>query len=128
MKLCDFGLSEVCGLSGLKGEFGTLPYMAPEMLLGQSTYDVKVDVWSVGSVFYVLLFGKYPYMGRSVKAIGSSIRSGNPAMDFWPARQLEIKQGSSRTAGSFMQMLMQRSPAKRPMAKDALSDPFLSAP
>jgi len=126
LKLCDFGLSEVCGMNGLKGEFGTLPYMAPEMLTG-ATYDLKVDVWSVAAIFYVLLYGKFPYRARSTKAMEASIRSGSPALDFWPASALQVRSGVSRESGSFMEMLMQRSPSKRPAAREALNHGFLTS-
>ena len=38
--------------------------MAPEVLKGLS-YTSKADVWSIGCVFYELIFGRPPYQGRS---------------------------------------------------------------
>lgn len=38
---------------------GTPFYMAPEVFLQDETYDSKADIWSVGVIFYQLLFGKF---------------------------------------------------------------------
>ena len=34
--------------------------MAPEVLNNQE-YDFKADIWSIGTVFFELLFGKPPF-------------------------------------------------------------------
>merc|ERR1712032_1489498 len=61
VKMCDFGLADVMPATlGLCGVFGTAPYMAPEMLKNHR-YGCKVDIWSMGVVAYVLLFGEFPY-------------------------------------------------------------------
>lgn len=56
MKLCDFGFAyrRVC----LNNEcFGTLDYMAPEMVGGKK-YDGKVDVWATGIVLLEMVTGR----------------------------------------------------------------------
>lgn len=45
-------------------ELGTLPYKAPE-LFGKNTYDTKVDVWSLNTVFYKFLTKKFFFSTRS---------------------------------------------------------------
>ena len=62
IKLIDFGLSaqnfdfilnnnEYCG---------TLLYMAPEQIEKKS-YSKTVDIWSIGIIMYILLYGKHPF-------------------------------------------------------------------
>ena len=56
IKLIDLG----CAQKYLESQymtqpFGTLHYMAPEMI--QGCYDNKADIWSVGVLLYVLLSG-----------------------------------------------------------------------
>jgi len=44
--------------------------MAPEILASQE-YDNKIDIWSIGTCFYELLFGKPPYnAGNIVDLLG----------------------------------------------------------
>jgi serine/threonine protein kinase len=61
LKIIDFGLSTVV-YSGetMKATLGTLIYCAPEVLKG-TNYNLKSDIWSLGVVFYILLFGKIPF-------------------------------------------------------------------
>jgi serine/threonine protein kinase len=61
VKLIDFGMCEILPPSGnkaLKGQFGTVGYMAPEILSGKDPYDgFKADAFSVGVVFLGLVKG-----------------------------------------------------------------------
>ena len=43
---------------------GTLDYMSPELLLGQS-YDYKVDLWGLGVLLYEMLHKKTPFDGET---------------------------------------------------------------
>lgn len=62
IKIADFSfcklLQEKTGLT--RTMLGSPIYMAPEVLKGES-YTSKTDVWSMGIVFYRMLFGKCPY-------------------------------------------------------------------
>mmetsp|Transcript_34550 Transcript_34550/g.25658 ORF Transcript_34550/g.25658 Transcript_34550/m.25658 type:complete len:162 (+) Transcript_34550:1612-2097(+) len=61
VKLVDFGLSktfspgETC-----KEPFGTLCYVAPEILL-QRSYDKSVDLWSLGVIIHLMVTGTLPF-------------------------------------------------------------------
>lgn len=56
IKLCDFGLSRGKGLLPLEASYTTevctLWYRPPELLLGKSVYDCKVDAWSTACTIY----------------------------------------------------------------------------
>ncbi|XBH86430.1 putative cyclin-dependent kinase F-2 [Triticum dicoccoides] len=59
LKLCDLGLAMSLKNARKPYEFaGTMPYMAPEMLLGRPDYDAGVDVWSLGCVMAEMLTGR----------------------------------------------------------------------
>jgi serine/threonine protein kinase len=61
VKIVDFGLSKIVGPDEkCTDPFGTLSYVAPEVLL-QQPYDKNVDVWSLGVVAYLLLSGILPF-------------------------------------------------------------------
>ncbi|KAH8088775.1 hypothetical protein JL720_6739 [Aureococcus anophagefferens] len=70
--LCDFGIAAVGALDGDDGGgatprrrsfCGTVEYMAPELLRGES-YSKAVDWWALGVLFHELLAGATPFGGR----------------------------------------------------------------
>jgi len=61
VKICDFGLSAVMPADGLTGIVGTTPFMAPEVVQAKK-YKCKVDVWSLGAMAFLMLYGHYPYL------------------------------------------------------------------
>ena len=67
VKLVDFGLSLHCQTCvPMIEEFaGTVVYMAPEQLLGQ-TYAKSVDIWAIGIIMYELLTGRHPFWQKGV--------------------------------------------------------------
>lgn len=58
IKLADFGMARFCGdppPSNLTQLVVTLWYRSPELLLGTTTYDSAIDLWSIGCIFGELL-------------------------------------------------------------------------
>jgi len=124
VKLCDFGLAARLRRGTLLGGcFGTAPYMSPEMA-GEHGHSMSTDVWSLGATAYVLLYGDFPYgtVDASSKAMKVAVIMGEPAPQF--TRTLGM--GSpSELAESFVATLLERNPAKRCTAAQALQLPFL---
>lgn len=61
LKLGDFGLANTLTSKNkqkLTSRVVTLWYRPPELLMGSTSYNVSVDLWSVGCVFAELLIGK----------------------------------------------------------------------
>lgn len=48
--------------------------MAPEILNG-TEYDNKADIWSIGTVFYELLFGKSPFVAGNMVDLLKNIKT-----------------------------------------------------
>ena len=70
IKLVDFGLSKTFGPGETSSEpFGTLCYVAPEILL-QKPYDKSVDCWSLGIIVYLMLSRHLPFDSNDDKEIG----------------------------------------------------------
>lgn len=75
IKVIDFGTSQFTnGRASLKGRFGTLFYVAPEVL--NNNYNFKCDIWSAGVILYILLSGQTPFNGRNNKEVLEKIRCG----------------------------------------------------
>lgn len=70
VKIADFGLAKLLDrgtddhtLTGASQVMGTLHYMAPEQIRNPLQVDHRVDIYSLGVVFYELLTGELP-MGQ----------------------------------------------------------------
>jgi serine/threonine-protein kinase len=76
--LLDFGLARDLGGTTLTQQnqiMGTLPYMAPEQLQGE-TCDAAADVWAWGIVVYEMLTGGLPWKARDTVRLAVEILSG----------------------------------------------------
>merc|ERR1719361_3310237 len=66
LKITDFGLSKIdptgnCHIKMSDWHVGTRGYQAPEILLRKKEYDLKVDVFAMGVVLFILLGGYPPF-------------------------------------------------------------------
>ena len=64
VKVTDFGFSVFSDpdQQPLVTKLGTLPFMAPELVVdGEPKYDEKVDIWSIGVTTYMLVTGFFPF-------------------------------------------------------------------
>jgi tousled-like kinase len=73
VKILDFGLckrmdSEDTKIDLTSQGVGTYWYLPPETFMNDAEVSPKVDVWSLGVIFYELLFGKRPF-GHGVNQI-----------------------------------------------------------
>eukprot|EP00923_Selenidium_pygospionis_P045518 GHVN01078608.1.p1 GENE.GHVN01078608.1~~GHVN01078608.1.p1 ORF type:complete len:477 (-),score=57.87 GHVN01078608.1:1427-2857(-) len=77
IKLIDFGLSYKMAPNELLDEAcGTPEFVAPEMILGR--YGRKIDIWAVGVIFYMLLFGRCPFMAQTEQELFQNIVEKEP--------------------------------------------------
>ncbi len=75
-KLADFGMAKYVANEGflLRSHVGTPYYMAPQ-LLQRIEYSRKCDIWSMGVIFYELIFGRLPWQGKNEAALLQDIMS-----------------------------------------------------
>jgi serine/threonine protein kinase len=116
--LADFGLSkQASSISGLTatGQFvGTVDYVAPEQIQGDSV-DARADEYALGCVLYECLAGAPPFAGRGVLRIGMAHleeEPGDPAAgrgDVPPAVSWTVRQA------------LAKDPARRPPSGVALA-------
>jgi hypothetical protein len=61
MKIMDFGLSKILGPQEKAVDgYGTLSYVAPEVLIRQP-YNKQIDIWSMGIILFYMLSGLLPF-------------------------------------------------------------------
>jgi serine/threonine protein kinase len=66
MKVCDFGSSKKIKPTDENVAYITTRYYrAPELIIGQTTYDKSIDIWSAGCVIAELLAGEPFFAGDS---------------------------------------------------------------
>src|SRR6188508_2606594 len=89
VKLLDFGLAKYTGMSDLHGEgdtgltrpgtaMGTVSYMSPEQARGELT-DARTDLFSLGTVIYLMATGKMPFSGDTAAVVFEAILNRDPA-------------------------------------------------
>mmetsp|Transcript_2491 Transcript_2491/g.7442 ORF Transcript_2491/g.7442 Transcript_2491/m.7442 type:complete len:373 (+) Transcript_2491:183-1301(+) len=124
VKLADFGLSNFVGVRTMSrvklvSQVGSPHYVAPEVLR-EMPYGSAVDMWSCGVILHIMLTGKYPFAGGTIKETLELVSFGNFQM-----------QGSewnhvSADAKDFIIKLLLENHKDRLTADQALEHPWLS--
>jgi len=80
-KIVDFGLARVVATSSATQSIsstGTLPYMAPEQILGESI-DRRCDIWALGVILIQMITGSHPFVRPNTGAMTFAILNQPPA-------------------------------------------------
>src|SRR5260221_2791231 len=113
--LIDFGLArrsmDDAGTTGVGQVLGSPYYISPEQAQGQRV-DARTDLYSLGVMFYEMLTGQRPYMGKSALAIMPQ-HAGSPV----PILPSNV---------ALQQALLDRLMAKRPEERYASADELLA--
>jgi len=119
VKIADFGYAAQLTEKKRKRNtiVGTPYWMAPELIRGQS-YDVKVDLWSLGIMVMEMAEGEPPYMDfPPLRALFLITTKGIPGLKE-PARW-------SPEFRDFVSQALEKNPEDRPSAAALLQHPFL---
>jgi polo-like kinase 1 len=71
LKIGDFGLAaKLETITEMRKTMcGTPNYIAPEIFDKINGYSFEVDIWSIGVILYILLFGKPPFESSEIKVL-----------------------------------------------------------
>lgn len=109
-RLVDFDLSGPA-LEAFKKPLrvGTLPYLAPEQVLGQSP-GPEADVYAAGVILYWVLSGEHPFVGAPEEVLLGHLRETVPPLP-----------GLGQAERAYLERLLAKRPEERfPTAKEAL--------
>lgn len=129
VKICDFGFAQALSQSKseqlLKGSYGTLPYMSPEMASGKG-HHLNTDVWSLGATAYVMFYKKYLYNPCQVEDVRRAIICDLPKPRFNTLSLSDLEDLESLVE-SFVKTLLERNQKLRCTIEAALSLPLIRA-
>ena len=119
VKLTDFGVAKAFGdvqLTNCGEVVGSLQYMAPEQIRGNSPPDPRSDLYSVGAILYEIIARRKPFEESTVL-----LRLAQQELE--PKRPTEVDE----TLSSKWDGIVMRALAKDPAARYQSADEFLRA-
>eukprot|EP01063_Lacrimia_lanifica_P012826 TRINITY_DN19538_c0_g1_i1.p1 TRINITY_DN19538_c0_g1~~TRINITY_DN19538_c0_g1_i1.p1 ORF type:complete len:606 (+),score=188.49 TRINITY_DN19538_c0_g1_i1:168-1985(+) len=120
VKLADFGFSCVVSHESTLTSFcGTTVFMAPEILLDKP-YGKPVDMWALGVICYVMLYGALPFTGTNETDLVNRICAG-----VFEYRDALAKAPLSKSCKDFVSRLLLVDSAARMTAQEALHHPWI---
>ena len=106
-KILDFGLSDADTTPLVNGVRGTVPYIAPEILLDRPS-DRRSDLFSLGVTIAYSISGRFPFAGDGAREWVASARNGE-LLDLAP-----LCPDAPPALLGLIQELCRNDPAKRP--------------
>lgn len=104
----------------LHRDVGTGSFAAPEVMAPDGSYGPRCDVWSVGAIAYMSLFGKPPFFTKDIEEVRRRVQHDD--LDF--TAEVNGKQIST-DAQRFLTSTLQRSVELRVSAEEALEHPWI---
>ncbi|KAF8566481.1 hypothetical protein P879_09844 [Paragonimus westermani] len=115
VKIADFGSAVHRPASRRNAPFGTLDYLAPEVMDPESSYEHSVDTWSLGVLTYEMLNGCVPFVGDSNAEVAARIQSC----------EFLLPDSVSSDAGDLICSMLRKTPELRIPLADVPSHPWL---
>ena len=117
VKIIDFNASTKPGTNFAQSAIGTVLNMAPSVIGNfkgnHDVYDERVDIWSLGTICYEMLFGKHLFKQEQM------LNYSNEDLN------IDIPQFISANARSFLLSMLQKDRQKRLSVNELLKHPFI---
>uniref|UniRef100_A0A1I8HN43 Protein kinase domain-containing protein n=1 Tax=Macrostomum lignano TaxID=282301 RepID=A0A1I8HN43_9PLAT len=116
VKLVDFGFCNVMQPNELLNTHcGSPQYASPELFKGEAYDGIKVDVWSLGVILYVLVCGSFPFCGEHLGTIKASVMRGLVRFPFYLSHSCE----------SLIRWMLNSDPVKRCSIEQVCCSPWM---
>lgn len=118
IKLADFGMAKhITSCSSVLSFKGSPYWMAPEVIMNFSGYNLAVDIWSLGCTILEMATSKPPW--SQYEGVAAIFKIGN-------SKDIpEIPDHISDDGKNFLKLCLQRDPSARPTAAKLLEHPFV---
>ncbi|KAG9392263.1 hypothetical protein J8273_5248 [Carpediemonas membranifera] len=149
LKLADFGLARSCGipLPTYTNEVVTLWYRPPDIILGNTSYNASIDMWSCGAIFAEMVTGEALFPGKNepdellriFKVLGTPTEATWPSMTSmpkynkkagWPSmppqKLKNVVPRLDQLGLDLLAAMLQFEPKDRMSAEEALQHPYFS--
>ncbi|WP_394830113.1 protein kinase [Pendulispora rubella] len=102
-KILDFGVAQLTAGNDVAGKhfLGTPQYMSPEQWSGQ-VQDGRTDIWAAGVMFFELLTGFSPFVGKHIAELRNAVLSSAPSPSLRGARP-ELPEEAERIVKSALE-------------------------
>jgi serine/threonine-protein kinase TTK/MPS1 len=131
LKLIDFGIAKAIQTDTMNihsnNIMGTLNYLAPEILMnfgeGKTKYGTASDIWSLGCIFYQMIYGKPPLHAYDSFTAIKWLKDPNQIIEFKlnPLTNEPIP----LIVEEVLSLCLQKDPNKRPTCAQLLKHSFL---
>ncbi|XP_073013473.1 mitogen-activated protein kinase kinase kinase 3-like [Typha latifolia] len=118
IKLADFGMAKhITSYSSIRSFKGSPYWMAPEVIMNASGYNLSVDIWSLGCTILEMATSKPPW--SQFEGVAAIFKIGN-------SKDIpEIPDHLSAEGKNFLKLCLQRDPAARPTAAQLMDHSFV---
>lgn len=115
IRACDFGFSSKHGACDLEANCdGSVPFMPPEVILGQPHDPFKADVWAIGVTLFIIATGRFPWDGNDRKSLCDNLLKEDPKTEL-----LQIEEYAK-----IVSLCLQKDPNNRPTIDELLENPL----
>ena len=134
LKIADFGFArDIAGDYGdsfLSTRCGTMPYMAPELHLGQEYNGPSVDLFASAVILFVMVAQHQPFQKATKDDVFYQAFQKNRSDCFWKS-MLQRNGGENSFSPEFMSLIncmLSADPFHRPSIYEVMSHPWLNGP
>ncbi|KAK1945006.1 Calcium/calmodulin-dependent protein kinase kinase 1 [Phytophthora citrophthora] len=108
----------------LSDTVGTYQFLAPECCSGEPYDPFKVDIWAVGVVFFIFLFGRLPFTSESTRELFDEIIRAEIMLPGTDESRQEIP--VSPEGQDLLLRLLEKDPNQRIAIAECLSHPWFA--